>query len=258
MCTLAFAYKMHPDYPFIFIGNRDEFYNRASKPAHVWSNVISGIDLEKGGTWTGLTTTGRMAFITNYRDFSLHKKEASSRGELTKCFLMGTQDPFEYGRKLRASKANYNPYNLIIGTLDHLIYYSNVSDEMLTLKPGVYGLSNAFLDTPWPKVQKFKSELEQIIKGTEIDVARLFGVLEDRVFALDEDLPDTGIAYALEKALSAPFIELDDYGTRFETVICIQRDLRGMLYEKSRDNQGNWHYHEIPFAIRKNPDEVDR
>lgn len=256
MCTLAFAYKMHPDYPFIFIGNRDEFFNRPSEPAHLRSNVIAGIDLEKGGTWTGITTSGRMAFITNYRDFSLHKSDVASRGVLTKAFLEGVQEPLEYVQSLRASKAAYNPYNIVIGTLDELIYYSNVNDQLMPLTPGIYGLSNAFLDTPWPKVNKIKKALEQLVDVKRIDVQVLFGILEDREEASEDELPNTGIDHALEKTLSAPFIALEAYGTRFETVILIHRDLKAVLYEKSRDAKGIWHYNEIPFVINNNPNEA--
>lgn len=256
MCTLAFAYKMHPDYPFIFIGNRDEFFNRPSKPAHLSSKVIAGIDLEKGGTWTGITTSGRMAFITNYRDFSLHKMEAASRGVLTKNFLEGTQEPLDYVRSLRDSKDAYNPYNIVIGTLDELIYYSNVNDQLMPLTPGIYGLSNAFLDTPWPKVKKIKKALEQLVDLKQIDVQALFGILEDRAQAADDELPSTGIDYALEKALSAPFVTLEAYGTRFETVILVHRDFKAVLYEKSRDAKGIWHFNEIPFEINNNPNEA--
>lgn len=250
MCTLAFAYKVHPEYPLIFIGNRDEFFKRPSKPAHLWSGVIAGIDLEKGGTWTGITTSGRMAFITNYRDFSMHKTDAASRGDLTKNFLVGLDAPRDYVTTLRTSKEDYNPYNIILGTLEELIYYSNVNDQMNVLEPGVYGLSNAFLDTPWPKVNKLKAALKHMVLTEKIDAHVLFEQLEDRSVATDEQLPSTGVEYALEKALSATFIELEAYGTRFESILLIHQSLSAVLYEKSRDAQGVWHYNEIPFEIK--------
>lgn len=256
MCTLAFAYKIHPNYPFVFIGNRDEFFSRPSKPAHLWSTVISGIDLEKGGTWTGITTSGRMAFITNYRDFSLHKVGASSRGELTKRFLEGFEEPLDYARMLQHKKEAYNPYNIVIGTMEELFYYSNVKDQVIPLTPGIYGLSNAFLDTPWPKVNKFKSALKQMLDSGNIEIRKLFDVLEDASVADDAELPNTGIEYTLEKALSAPYVEMATYGTRFETIIVIRHDSKAVLYEKSRDELGVWHYNEIPFEINNNPNEV--
>lgn len=249
MCTLAFAYKTHPEYPLIFIGNRDEFYERDTQEAHFWNGVLSGIDVEKGGTWTGVSQTGRLAFLTNYRDFSLHVENPESRGFLTKDFLTGDATPETYLAKVAKRKNMYNPFNLIVGNLDALYYYSNVNDVIAPLRPGIYGLSNALLDSEWPKVKQIKRELTNAISGDSIDTNLLFSILEDRKQAPDDALPKTGISLDLEKSLSSLFIELDQYGTRHETIILVHRTGRVTFIEKMRTGTGNWVQNPFEFNI---------
>ncbi len=151
MCTLLFAYNIHPKYHFIFLGNRDEFKKRPTAPSHFWEdhpNVLAGIDLQKGGTWTGITKHGRMAFITNYRDFRTKREPGISRGYLVKDFLLSDKAPVSYLKDVKSKGEKYDLFNLIVGTLDELYYFSNVENQILQLKPGLYGLSNALLDSP--------------------------------------------------------------------------------------------------------------
>lgn len=249
MCTLAFAYKVHPDYPMIFIGNRDEFYNRLTQNAEIWNGILSGIDLEKGGTWTGISQSGRMAFLTNYRDFSLHVENPESRGFLTKDFLTGNLHPEAYLKQIAIQKSRYNPYNLVVGDIENLYYYSNISDEIVRLKPGIYGLSNALLDVPWPKIQKIKTELSEAISSSNVDVEALFRILDNSELALDGELPSTGIEFALEKALSSIFIALEAYGTRYETIILTHRSGQVMFFEKSLSSTGEWALRKFQFLV---------
>lgn len=249
MCTLAFAYKVHSDYPMIFIGNRDEFYNRLTQNAEMWNGILSGIDLEKGGTWTGISQSGRMAFLTNYRDFSLHVENPESRGFLTKDFLTGNLHPEDYIKKIALQKSRYNPYNLVVGDMENLFYYSNISDEIVKLTPGLYGLSNALLDVPWPKVKRIKTELSEAISSSTIDVEALFRILENSTLALDEELPNTGIDQALERALSSIFIALETYGTRYETVILTHQSGQVLFFEKSLSSTGEWELRKFEFMM---------
>ena len=223
MCTLAIAYNSHPEYPFIFIGNRDEFYKRQTENARMRSGVLSGLDLEKGGTWTGISLTGRVAFITNHRDFTLHVEAPESRGLLTKDFLEGEMDPKIYLETFSQKKSHYNPYNLVVGDTKDLYFYSNIEDRIIKLNEGIHGLSNAFLNTPWPKVKRIKDDLKEAISKTSLDESALFSILENKMAADENDLPSTGLELNLEKSLSSIFIELEAYGTRHETVILMNR-----------------------------------
>ena len=257
MCTLALAYKYHPKYPLIFIGNRDEFYARPTLDAHKHDGIISGVDLEKGGTWTGITDSGKFGFITNYRDFSKHVSDPKSRGLLINEYFNSNCSPLDFLKTLTEKKLNYDPFNLIVGTLDELGFYSNIGDEIKLLAPGLYGLSNASLDTPWPKVERIKKDLSDFIESNlmaskysdEILYESLFKILENRDIANDDELPETGIDLELERSLSSLFIELDAYGTRYETVILIDEQNSVYYYEKARQEQGRWTLQKIKFNI---------
>ena len=249
MCTLAIAYNRHPEYPFIFIGNRDEFYKRQTENAKMRDGVLSGIDLEKGGTWTGISHSGRVAFITNYRDFTLHVEDPESRGLLTKNFLEDTMPPEQYLETLSKKKANYNPYNLIVGDINGLYFYSNIEDRIIKIESGIHGLSNAFLNTPWPKVDRIKEDLSEAISKDHLDEKTLFAILENKVQADESELPNTGLELNLEKSISSIFIELEAYGTRHETVILIDRHGVVQFIEKFRGDDGNWEISRFEFQI---------
>ena len=251
MCTLAFAYKVVPEYPLIFMGNRDEFYKRPSQNAALKNGVISGTDLEKGGTWTGINDKGAFTFITNYRDFSKHVDQPLSRGELTRAFLNQQVSPIDYLKELSMRPHRYDPYNLIVGDMNELGYYSNIEKKVTALEPGIYGLSNGLLNDSWPKVNAIKTGLENIIASGQIENVELyFKILEeDRKY--QKGLPDTGIKPELEYDLSALFIALDGYGTRFETVIIVNRLGQIQYYEKSRSDDGKWQLQKLTLQILK-------
>lgn len=251
MCTLAVAYKVIPDYPLIFLGNRDEFYKRPSQSAVLKNGVISGTDLEKGGTWTGINDKGAFAFITNYRDFSKHVDQPLSRGELTRVFLHSEVSPIDYLNELSTKPHLYDPYNLIVGDMKRLGYYSNIEKKVTVLEPGLYGLSNGLLDDSWPKVNAIKSGLQSIVASGKIqNIEAYFSILEDdRKY--HSGLPDTGIKPELEIDLSSLFIALDGYGTRFETVIIVDRLGQIQYYEKSRDDDGQWQLQKLTLQIHQ-------
>jgi len=249
MCTLAIACNSHPEYPLIFIGNRDEFYKRQTENARMRSGVLSGLDLEKGGTWTGISLTGRIAFITNHRDFTLHVEAPESRGLLTKDFLEGKMDAKIYLETLSQKKTHYNPYNLLVGDTKDLYFYSNIEDRIIKLNEGIHGLSNAFLDTPWPKVIRIKEDLKEAISKSSLDENALFSILENRIEADENDLPSTGLELNLEKSLSSIFIELEAYGTRHETVILVNHLGKVHFIEKYRTDDGKWELSRFEFQI---------
>lgn len=228
MCLILLAVRSHPDYKLVLAANRDEYYERPSEGPRFWEDLprlLAGRDLVAGGTWLGITKSGRIAAVTNYRDPSRVKPNAPSRGNLVRGFLAGDLDPPSYAEALRREKDRYNGFNVILGERDRIVWYSNRSDKPVSLRPGVYGLSNHLLDTPWPKIVRAKALFEKSIsEGKDVVPEHVFRALEDRTPAPDDRLPRTGVPIEWERLLSPIFITSPTYGTRSSTVILIDRD----------------------------------
>lgn len=253
MCLILFAYKVHPAYPLIVAANRDEFYERRSAPVGFWedaSQVLAGRDLKEGGTWLGITREGKFAAITNYRDPATFRTGAPSRGRLIKNYLCGSSNAEAYIKKISGRAGLYNGFNLICADSKDLFVYSNRAD-MQKLAAGIYGLSNRFLDTPWPKVVRGKKALAAAMmeKGDALEAA-LFKILADRKIAPDNKLPSTGVGLEWERALSAIFIESPGYGTRSSTVLLIGKNKWVKFVEKVFDGkQQPWVESRISFQL---------
>jgi uncharacterized protein with NRDE domain len=228
MCIILFAYEAHPKYKLILAANRDEYFARRTARAAMWEdspNVVAGRDLERGGTWLGVTKEGRYAAVTNFRDPSAVQKSAPSRGFLVSDFLRSSEPPSEYVARTSALSKNYNGFNLIVGDEHGLHYHSNRDPGMRTLSTGVYGLSNHLLDTPWPKVERGKQALSEFVRrGEKIIPESIFNILGNREQAKDNQLPDTGIGVEYERALSPIFISTPIYGTRSSSLLLIDRE----------------------------------
>jgi uncharacterized protein with NRDE domain len=181
--------------------------------------ILAGRDMEASGTWMGVTQNGYFAVLTNYRDPGNIKPNAPSRGKLVSDYLIGEFNPPTYLQALFASAVNYNSYNIILGTLEDPWYFTNEDDRITRLGSGIYGLSNAFLDTKWPKVEKGKAAFKEIINNKIISKDDLFDMMLDKTPADDHQLPNTGVGYDLEKKLSAMFVEMKNYGTRNTTLL---------------------------------------
>ncbi len=226
MCVIFLAINQHPKYKFIVAANRDEFYDRPTAQADFWAenpNILAGKDLVHGGTWLGVTITGRFAAVTNFRN-PAQPKGKLSRGNLVKDFLLNEDSPQQYLQQIKADKDNYTGFNLLVGdTLSdvNVSYYSNISDKILNLSSGIYGLSNHLLNTDWQKVKKGKSKLGNNLD--EISNDSLFEILADKTQANDEDLPNTGIGVERERILSPIFIETPIYGTRCSSLILVDK-----------------------------------
>jgi uncharacterized protein with NRDE domain len=236
MCLILLALKTHPRYPFILAANRDEFYHRPTAAAAFWEDapqLLAGRDLVHGGTWLGVTTGGRIAALTNYRDPHAERKAAPSRGELVRKFLSANFSAEDYRERQLAEGAAYNGYNLLWGDPDCLYCYSNKSGQAVRLTPGIHGLSNHLLDTPWPKVVRGREALAQVLKVDEFSPEDLLAVLADRNQAPDELLPDTGVGLELERLLSSIFIASEHYGTRSSTVVLVDSGGRMTFVERS-------------------------
>jgi uncharacterized protein with NRDE domain len=237
MCLILIALESHPQYPLIIAANRDEYFNRPTKPAHFWDkdqSMLAGKDLEAGGTWLGITTSGRFAAVTNYRDPEHMKDRALSRGLLTADFLQSIHDPQDYIRGVSSRDDQYNGYNLLLSSdLKQIYHYSNITSQLTALSNGIHGLSNHLLNTPWPKVAKARAMLEQRIARHKIDVEGLFNILCDSTVAPDPELPHTGVGLELERVLSPICIRADGYGTRCSTVILVDRHNRMTFEERT-------------------------
>lgn len=235
MCLILLAANAHPAYPLIVAANRDEAYSRDAAPAAFWDDepdVFAGRDLERGGTWLGISRDGRFAAITNYRQGRSADAERS-RGELTREFLAGDAAPHEYLRSVAERAESYNGFSLIVGAPGELWFYSNRGATPQRIEPGVHGLSNHLLDEPWPKVRRGVAELTALLRAGESElVTNLLQLLGDRAPAPDELLPSTGIALERERALSASFIGGTTYGTRASTVLLVGADARVLFTER--------------------------
>src|SRR5579859_1515767 len=222
MCLLVFAWQTDPHHPLIFAGNRDERHARAALPAQLWKDtpqVLGGRDLEAGGTWLAVTLGGRFAVVTNYRDGLEPPKAPRSRGVLTSGFLTGSMGAGDYLEDVRRHAAEYGAFSLLVGDRRDLHYFSNRGDRGGAVAPGIHGLSNHLLDTPWPKVRLSKARLGALLEQEAPESGALFRILADRTEAPAGELPDTGIGAELERRVSAAFVVNRVYGTRCSTTL---------------------------------------
>ncbi len=226
MCTILFARDTHPNYKLIMAANRDEFYERPTARANWWDEhpyLLAGKDLEAGGTWLGITRSGRFAVITNYREFPRTATFTTSRGALVKDFLTNTTPASDYLQWLHENGHQYDGFNLLFGTADAMHYYSNKGSSMEEVPPGIHGLSNHLLNTPWPKVEEGKVALAKAIEGKP-NLQQLETLLQNTKMAPDHALPNTGIGLEWERQLSPLFVRMEKYGTRVSTLLLIDRE----------------------------------
>lgn len=237
MCLIVVAYRSHPDYPLIVAANRDEFYQRPTDPAGFWPDhpqLLAGRDRRAGGTWLGITTNGRFAAVTNVRNGREQPHpQPRSRGELPPQFLLSAQSTARYSQRLSEQHHHYAGFNLLLFDGHTLGYHSNRDAPQPELAPGLYGLSNAALDTPWPKLRRARHALGDAIRADTPDPEQLFQLLADPLPAPADALPDTGIDPHWEALLSSCFITSQEYGTRCSTVLLVASDGRAELLERS-------------------------
>jgi len=236
MCLILFSYKSHPEYPLILASNRDEFYERPSSPAAFWEeapDMLAGRDLKECGTWLGMTKSGKIATITNFREPHAVKDDAPSRGELLINYLRNQDEPTAYIRKISKNIHRYNGFNLIFGYFSDLYYFSNRVAGVQKISPGLHGLSNHLLDTPWPKVKLGREKLNNLISGNNnFSIEDVFDILADTSHPDDTLLPDTGVGIERERLLSPMFVRSSDYGTRSSTVILVDKNYHVTFVEK--------------------------
>jgi uncharacterized protein with NRDE domain len=223
MCLILFAYRVVPGAPLIVAANRDEYFARPAAPAALWADhpgVLAGRDLSAGGTWLGVSRAGRFGALTNFRNPADHRNDAPSRGGLVKGFLTGRMSATSYVHGLAREAKPYNGFCLLVGDSDHLFFYSNRAEAPLEVEPGIHGLSNHPLDTPWPKVVKGRAGLTQLT-GSPFSIDDYLALLDDTVPADERELPQAGVDIERERRLSSLRILSAGYGTRCSTVVRI-------------------------------------
>jgi uncharacterized protein with NRDE domain len=241
MCLLVLAWKLHPRYRLILAGNRDEFHDRPAAPLNWWQDdprILAGRDLKANGTWLGVARSGRFGVVTNFRDLQAPVEGAPSRGSLVPRFLTGATSPKEFLDDLRGAAGRFSGFNLLVGGSRALYYFSNRETSPRALPPGIYGISNHALDTPWPKVERTRARFETLLREPDVSAEALFAMLADRTPAPDDALPSTGLPLEWERIVSAPFILNERYGTRCSSVLLVERTGRTILQERRFDPSG--------------------
>jgi len=234
MCLILLAWQQHPDYPLVLAANRDEFYGRPASPAGPWpgqADILGGRDLLQGGSWLAMHRDGRFAVVTNYRETPPSVEPPRSRGRLVSDFLQGRQDPTSYLTRIEPQGHLYRGFSLLVGDHGALGYLSNRNAGFRLLEPGVYGVSNALLDTPWPKVTEGKRRLESVLQSSPLDIDGLFALLADSA----PPPSPAGEGYnsdAIAGPLAPIFIQTANYGTRCSTLLW--RNHAGQLTLKER------------------------
>lgn len=239
MCLVVFAWESHPDYQLILAANRDEFHGRPSQEAHWWPdrpNILAGRDLQAGGTWLAAARSGRFATVTNYREQERPRAGLRSRGEIVTNFVSTDVDAMTFVSSLAGDQ--YAGVSVLAADRAHICYTSNRGDAATSLPPGVYGLSNASLDTPWSKLTRTKEALTALIESDNVNTTRLLRLLGDKTPAASGEVDDSELPFKLARALSAPFIVSDTYGTRCSTILLITNKGRIDFCERRFDPGG--------------------
>lgn len=235
MCLVVVAFGVSETAPLVVAANRDEFHGRPAQEAHAWSDtpgIFAGRDLQAGGTWLGIHRSGRFATVTNFRDAEPPPGDLQSRGRLVTDFLVGKEAPADYLASIDGEQ--FAGFNLLVGDGKHLAYLSNRGGGQRELGPGIYGLSNATLDTPWEKVERSKAQLSRLIESGTVDDKALIQLLADREKGPAREVRDDRLPFATAHAITAPFIITPEYGTRCSTIV-------------RHDESGIWHFLERRF-----------
>lgn len=220
MCLVVFAWRAHPEYDLIVAANRDEYHARPAEAAHWWPDapaVLAGRDLQAGGTWLAVGRSGRFATVTNYREQQPVRPGRRSRGEIATGFVAGTDRAIDFVSSLDGG--GYAGMSVIAADRDSICYASNRGDAPRSLEPGVYGLSNASLDTPWSKLLRARERLGTLLREDKVNPTELRRLLDDRTPAPAAEVQGGELPFELARALTAPFIVSAAYGTRCSTVV---------------------------------------
>ena len=230
MCLLVLAWRCHPRYRLVVAANRDEFHARPAAGLAPWEDlpgILGGRDLQANGAWLAVDPNGRFGIVTNFREFGRRRRSAPSRGGLIPAYLAGRRAPGDYLQSLETDAPGFAGFNLLLADAGSLWYASNRADVFARpLPPGIYGLSNEFLDTPWPKLVRVRARFRTLLESPDAADARalfagLFAMLADREPAPPDEVPPGDLSPEWARTLSAPFVLDPTYGTRCSTVLSI-------------------------------------
>jgi uncharacterized protein with NRDE domain len=247
MCLLVLAWRCHPAYRVVVAANRDEFHARPAAPLGPWPDlpgVAGGRDLQANGAWFAVDGRRRFGIVTNFREFGRSRRGAPSRGGLIPGFLSASDPVADRLRALETDAPGYAGFNLLLGDGDSLWYACNRADQFARqLQPGIHGLSNEFLDTPWPKLLRVRAEFSRLLEQPQAAdpqflVDCLMRALSDRAQADPEGLPAGDLSPEWARKLSAPFVLDPGYGTRCSTVLAIGHDDSLLMVERRFDAEG--------------------
>ena len=242
MCLLVLAWRSHSRYRLVVAANRDEFHVRAATPLGIWPDqphVLGGRDQQAGGTWFAVDRQRRFGVITNFRELARAEPGAPSRGDLIPQFLGSTESPQNFLNAKCVAAGAYVGFSLLLADSEQLCYASNRDDHFQRELPtGIYGLSNHFLDTPWPKLLRVRAGLTRHMAAEVIDVEGLLAVLADDQPAQQGNVPDVEMPADWARALSAPFVRHGSYGTRCSTVLLLEHSGAMQVVERRFDTGG--------------------
>lgn len=249
MCLIVWNWQPGSDMPLLLLSNRDEFYDRPCTPLHWWDkapgtagtgSILAGRDGQAGGTWLGISRSGRLAALTNFRQAQPQRPDAPSRGELVADFLNSPLDGPAFLQQLAGRSSVYNPFNLLVFDGRQLLGLESRGERIVALPPGLGGVSNAGFNTPWPKLLRLQDGLRAALEREPLHLlgpAPLHHLLHDTTPVPDDALPHTGVPLALERALSPVFVATPRYGTRACSVVQLQRQ-RATFVEQTVGPQG--------------------
>jgi uncharacterized protein with NRDE domain len=261
MCLAVIALDAHRRYRLVAAANRDEFHARPTQAAHWWRDVpiLAGRDLAQGGTWLGVSRDARLAFVTNVREPARYDPNARSRGALVPALLEHHGEIARAVNDVVDAATDCNGFNLVGATAYEAAFGSNRGPRSQPLSRGVFGVSNAGLDTAWPKLVRAKNGVANWLATGDDAIDDLWSVLRDETRADEAALPSTGVTRERERLLSSPFIVSDGYGTRSSTIVTIDRDGEVTFVERTFDAAGNLTGESaFRFASERSPDQSAR
>lgn len=239
MCLIAWNWQPGESHELLLIANRDEFHARPTAPAQVWDggHILAGKDLQGGGTWLGLSRSGRFAALTNHRNPGAARVGPPTRGQLVTGFLNSTLSGPDYLAHVAADAPLYNPFNLLLFDGRQLLGFESRHGRTLAMQAGLGAVSNADFHSPWPKIVTLQARLGQCVKERSTANHTLLSLLTDKSVACDAQLPATGLPMERERALSAVYIDTPGYGTRASSIVRLDRH-RAELVEVCLDAAG--------------------
>jgi len=258
MCIAVFQWNPEGATQLLLAANRDEHFERPTRSMHWWpqANVLAGRDLKADGAWQGVTRRGSFALITNIRNHALRKAGAPSRGEIVRRYLEETQPAGEFVAKLAAIADQYEGFNLLCGSIganERELWFLNSSEATpRLLDAGLYALSNASLDTPWPKITRIKAGFRHALAERDLNAQneRLFRLLGNTTQVADRDLPQTGVPLDWERKLSSIAVRREGYGTRASTVMRIGNEHAEVIELNHSEDANSGERNDFAFGLQ--------